>query len=62
MSIDQEIRMARLEKQIETIEAENYALRQRVAEMELELCYSFQPLKEPVEVVGSWHKTKGNSL
>ena len=62
MSISQEMRMARLEKQLETIEAENYSLRQRIAEMELEICQKFQPLREPIEVVGSWHKTRGNSL
>ena len=40
MSIDQEIRMARLEKQIETVEAENYSLRQKVEELEAELKFS----------------------
>ena len=61
MSIDQEIRMARLEKQIETVEAENYSLRQKVEELEAELKFSIPTMREPAEVIGSWHKTKGNS-
>ena len=53
--------MARLEKQIETVEAENYSLRQKVEELEAELKFSIPTMREPVEVIGSWHKTKGNS-
>ena len=50
MSIDQEIRMARLEKQIETVEAENYSLRQRVQELEAEMKFSLPTMREPVAV------------
>jgi len=58
----EDIRLARLEKAIETIEAENFSLKQKVKELEDQIRYDFPPLKEPIEVIGSWHKTKGNSL
>lgn len=54
-----EIRMARLEKQIETVEAENYSLKQRIEELENEIRFVYPPLKEPVQVVGYWN-TSGN--
>lgn len=54
-----EIRMARMEKQIETIEAENYRLRQKIKELEDEIRFTYPPLTEPVEVVGYW-ATTGN--
>lgn len=62
IDICHEIRMARMEKQMETIEAENYALRQKIAELEIQILASFRPLKEPIEVIGSWHTTKGASV
>ena len=55
-----DIKLARLEKAIETIEAENFGLKQRIKELEDQIRYNFSPLTEPVEVIGSWHKTKGN--
>ena len=58
----EDIRLARLEKSIETMEAENFGLKQRIKQLEDQIRYDFAPLKEPVEVIGSWHKTKGNSL
>jgi len=57
----EDIRLAKLEKAIETIEAENFGLKQRIKELEDQIRYDFPPLKEPVEIIGSWHKTKGNS-
>lgn len=57
-----EIRMARLEKQIETIEAENYALKQKISYLEDQIRTSYPPLKEPIEVIGSWHTTKGANI
>ncbi|NDA26752.1 MAG: hypothetical protein EBZ05_07945 [Verrucomicrobia bacterium] len=58
----EDIRLARMEKAIETIEAENFSLKQRIKELEDQIRYDFSPLREPIEVIGSWHKTKGNSL
>lgn len=57
----EDIRLAKLEKAIETIEAENFGLKQRIKELEDQIRYDFPPLKESVEIIGSWHKTKGNS-
>lgn len=57
----EDIRLARLEKTIETIEAENFSLKQKVKELEDQICRDFPPLREPIEVIGCWHKTKGNS-
>jgi len=62
MTINEEIRIARMEKQIETLEAENESLRNKINRLELEICSSYPPLREPVEVVGSWHTTKGASV
>jgi hypothetical protein len=56
----EEIKLAKLEKAIETIQAENFGLMQRIIKLEDKIRYDFSPLNEPVEVVGSWHKTKGN--
>jgi hypothetical protein len=58
----EDIRLARVEKSIETLEAENFGLKQRIKELEDQIRYDFTPLTEPIEVIGSWHKTKGNSL
>ncbi|NCZ96628.1 MAG: hypothetical protein EBZ44_05795 [Verrucomicrobia bacterium] len=58
----EDIRLARVEKSIETLEAENFGLKQRIKELEDQIRYDFPPIKEPIEVIGSWHKTKGNSL
>lgn len=57
-----EIRMARLEKAIETIEAENYGLKQRIKELEDEIRFAVPTFTRPVEVIGEWHTTKGASL
>lgn len=57
-----EIRMAKLEKQIETVEADNFMLRVKIRELENQIRNQFPPLTEPVEVIGSWHTTKGASV
>ena len=59
--IQQEIKMAKIEKQIETLEAENFFLRQEVKRLEAMVLANFPPLAEPIEVIGSWHTTKGAS-
>lgn len=58
-TINQEIKMARIEKRLETLEAENFRLRQEIRNLEESLCAQFPPLTEPVEVIGSW-VTTGN--
>lgn len=60
--LKQEIRMAKIEKQIQTLEAENFALRMEIKAMENTIRGIFPPLTEPVEVIGSWHTTKGASV
>ena len=60
--IQQEIKMAKIEKQIETLEAENFSLRQEVKRLEAMVLANFPPLTEPIEVIGSWHTTKGASV
>lgn len=57
--IKQEIQMAKIEKRIETLEAENFALRQEIKDLENMVRGVFPPLTEPVEVIGSW-VTTGN--
>lgn len=56
-TISQEIQLARIEKAKETVEAENYALRQRIADLENELNSYSKPLTEPVEVIGRYYTT-----
>ena len=51
--------MAKIEKRIETLEAENFALRQEIKDLENTIRGIFPPIKEPVEVIGSW-VTTGN--
>lgn len=57
--IKREIKMAKIEKQIQTLEAENHFLKQEVKRLEEMLCERFPPLNEPIQVIGSWHTTKG---
>lgn len=56
----EEIRLAGLEKKIENIEAENYALLSRIRHLEDEIRFSTPRFDKPVEVVGSW-KTTSNT-
>jgi len=60
VKICNEIRMARLEKAIETIEAENYGLKQRIKELEHEIRFATPTFAQPVEVIGEWYTTTSN--